>query len=138
MTRTSTKAFLDARGQCFQTMGASRFVDFAIVFCRIFKAPFPLLFTERSVFNVAQYFTEIVHKSGQNISAGFPLLLLVLFSACGGMRTGRNMPVMTPYFLALAYGILGKGGLFLAPPIEDCRTGLTGSSTRNRLYQFTA
>ncbi len=34
------------------------------------------------------------------------------------------------YFPVLAYGILGKGGLFVTPPIEDCLTGLTGSSTR--------
>ena len=27
-------------------------------------------------------------------------------------------------------GILGKGGLFVAPPLEDCLTGLTGSSTQ--------
>ncbi len=39
------------------------------------------------------------------------------------LRLRRNSHV-------LAYGILGKGGLFVAPPLEDCLTGLTGSSTR--------
>ncbi len=58
------------------------------------------------------------------------LLLLVVFSACGGIRTGSRMPVLTAYFPVLAKGILGKGGLFVTPPLEDCLTGLTGSSTR--------
>ncbi len=55
--------------------------------------------------------------------------LLVVFSACDGIRTGNSMPVLTAYFPVLAYGIMGKGGLFVAPPLEDCLTGLTGSST---------
>ena len=50
------------------------------------------------------------------------LLLLVEFSACGGIRTG-NIHV-------LAYGIFGKGELFVAPPLEDRFTGLTRSSTQ--------
>ncbi len=55
--------------------------------------------------------------------------MLVVLSACGGM------PVLTAYFpmkllMAMASGILGKGGLFVAPPLEDCLTGLTGSSTQ--------
>ena len=33
---------------------------------------------------------------------------LFAFSACGGMRTGKRMPVLTAYFPVLAYGILGK------------------------------
>ena len=40
------------------------------------------------------------------------------------------MPVLTAYFPMLAKGILGKGGLFVAQPLEDCLIGLTGSSTR--------
>ena len=56
-------------------------------------------------------------------------LLLVVFSACGGIRTGNGKPVLTVYFSVLACGILGKGGLFVAPPLEDCLNGQTGSST---------
>ena len=58
------------------------------------------------------------------------MLLLVVFYACGGIRTGNGMPVLTAYYPVLAYGILGKGELFVAPSLEDCLTGLTGSSTR--------
>ncbi len=50
-----------------------------------------------------------------------------MFSACGGLRTGKSLPVLTAYFPVLAYGILGKGGLFVAPPLEDYFTGLTGT-----------
>ena len=39
----------------------------------------------------------------------FKRLLLVEFSACGGLPTGRSMPVLTAYFPVLAFGILGKG-----------------------------
>ena len=39
------------------------------------------------------------------------------------------MAVLTAYSPVLASDILGKGGLFGAPPLEDCLTGLTGSST---------
>ena len=39
-----------------------------------------------------------------------------------------SMPVLTAYFPVLAYGISGKGGLFVAP--QDGLTGLTGSSIR--------
>ncbi len=35
-----------------------------------------------------------------------------------------------PYFTVLAYGILGKGRLFLTPSLEDCLTRLMGSSTQ--------
>ena len=45
------------------------------------------------------------------------------------IRTGSKLPVLTAYFPLSAYGILGKGGLFVAPQQEDCLTGLTGSST---------
>ncbi len=38
------------------------------------------------------------------------------------------MPVLTAYSPVLAYGILGKGGLFVTPPLEDCLNWLTGSS----------
>ena len=48
--------------------------------------------------------------------------LLVFFSACGGLRTGNSRSVLTAYFL-LTYVILGKGGLFVAPLLEDCLTG---------------
>ena len=44
--------------------------------------------------------------------------LWVVFSACGGIRTGGNKPV-------LVQGILGKGGLFVTLPLEDCPTGPT-------------
>ena len=33
-------------------------------------------------------------------------------------------------FSVLAYGILGKGGLFMVPPLDDCLIRITGSSTR--------
>ncbi len=52
------------------------------------------------------------------------VVLLVVFSACGGIRTGINLPVLTAYFPVLAEGILGKGGLFVTPPLEDCLNGL--------------
>ncbi len=56
----------------------------------------------------------------------------VLYLTCTGIRTGIRMklPVLTAYFPVLAYGILGKGGLLVAPHLEDFLTGLKGSSTR--------
>ena len=36
------------------------------------------------------------------------------------------------YFPVLAQDILGKGELLVAPPLADCLTGLTGSSTQGR------
>ena len=57
-------------------------------------------------------------------------MLFFVFSAFGGMRTGRKVPILTAYFAVQALGILAKGGLFVAPPLEDCLTGLNGSSTR--------
>ena len=56
--------------------------------------------------------------------------LLIMFSACDGMRIGCSMPVLTAYFPVLAQGILGKGWLFVTPPLEDCLTGRTGSSAQ--------
>ena len=58
------------------------------------------------------------------------MFLLIAFSACGGLRAGTGLPVLTAYFPVLAMGILGKGGLFVAPPLKDDLTGLTGSSTQ--------
>ncbi len=58
-------------------------------------------------------------------------LLFFVISACGGIRTGSNLPILTAYFPVLAYGILGKSGLFVAPPLEDRLTVLTGSSVQN-------
>ncbi len=46
-------------------------------------------------------------------------IVFFVFSACGGIRTGSKLPVLTAYFPVLACGILGKGGLFVAPPLED-------------------
>ena len=40
-----------------------------------------------------------------------------------------SMQVLTAYSPVLAYDIMGKGVLFVATPLEDCLTGLTGSST---------
>ena len=51
------------------------------------------------------------------------LLLLAVFSACGGMRTGSSMPFLAAYFPVLAYGTPGKGGPFMAPPREDALMG---------------
>ena len=59
----------------------------------------------------------------KNVSSVF---FFVTFSACGVMRTGSKQPVLTAYFPVLVYGILGKDGLFVAPPLEDCHIGLTG------------
>ena len=41
-------------------------------------------------------------------------LLLVVFSACGGIRTGSKLPVLTAYF-----------PVHLGEMVEDCLTGLT-------------
>ncbi len=41
----------------------------------------------------------------------------------------KSYVTLTAYFPMLAQGILGKGGLFVVPPLEDCLIGLTGSST---------
>ena len=49
-----------------------------------------------------------------------------MFSACGGKRTGDKLPVLTAYFPVLAEDILGKGGLFVAPPLDDRPTALMG------------
>ena len=56
------------------------------------------------------------------------VVLLVVFSARGGRRTDKR--VLTAYFPVPALGILGKGVLFVVPPLADCLTGLTGSSTQ--------
>ena len=64
--------------------------------------------------------------------AKFDALLLVVYSACCGIRTGRRLPLLTAYFPVLVYGILGRGALFVALPPKDGLTGLTGSSTRAR------
>ncbi len=56
--------------------------------------------------------------------------MLVVFSACGGIRTGISVLVLPAYFPVLAYGILGKGGLFVAPPFEDWANGLFYPSWR--------
>ena len=54
-----------------------------------------------------------------------------MFSACGGIRTGKApCQFLTAYFPVLAQGILGKGRLFVAPPLDCCLTGITGSSTQ--------
>ena len=37
--------------------------------------------------------------------------LIVVFSACGGIRTGKTLPALTILLSVLAYYILGKGGL---------------------------
>ncbi len=54
-------------------------------------------------------------------------ICFIVFSACGGIRTGNGMPVLAAYFPVLAYGILGKGGLFVALSLEDCLTGLSAA-----------
>ena len=45
--------------------------------------------------------------------------MLALFSACSGIRTSISMQVFIAYFPVLAYGILGKDVLFVAPILED-------------------
>ena len=54
--------------------------------------------------------------------------MLSMFSACGGIHTGSKLLVLTAYFPMLALGILGKVGLFVAPPLDNCLSGLMGSS----------
>ena len=58
------------------------------------------------------------------------LLALVVSSACGRKHTGSSVPFLTAYFPMLFQGILGEGGLFAVPPLEDYFTGLTDSSIR--------
>ena len=48
-----------------------------------------------------------------------------MFSACGGIRTGNIMSVLTAYFPMLALDVFDKGW------IVSGLTGLTGSSTRS-------
>ena len=50
--------------------------------------------------------------------------LLFEFSTCGGLRTNKRLSVLTAYCPVLAQGHLGKGGLFVTPPLEDCPTEL--------------
>ena len=64
------------------------------------------------------------------------LVAVVLYSACGGIRTDGKPPVLTAYFPFNGLGILGKGGLFMTPLEDDCLTGLTGSSTRVNHYLY--
>ena len=50
-----------------------------------------------------------------------PVYLLVVFSACGRIRTGRTMPVLTAYFPVcwhLKASIVG--GLLVTAPLENC------------------
>ncbi len=51
-------------------------------------------------------------------------MLLTVFSAYGGIRTSRN--TFASVLSRAGLGHLGKGGnaLFVAPPLEDCLTGL--------------
>ena len=37
---------------------------------------------------------------------------------------GSKLPILAAYFPVLALEILGKGELFVAPPLDDCLTGL--------------
>ncbi len=44
---------------------------------------------------------------------------LVVFSACGGIRTACYV-VLTTYVPTLSLGILGKGALFVTQPLQQC------------------
>ena len=47
-------------------------------------------------------------------------MLFVVFSAGGGIRTDGKLPVFTTNYPVLAYGIMLKGGKFVAQALEDC------------------
>ena len=49
-------------------------------------------------------------ESGATFREVIIIMIMAVFSACGGIRTG--MPVLTA---VMEEGILGKGGLFVAP-----------------------
>ena len=52
--------------------------------------------------------------------------VLLALSACSGIRTDRKLLVLTA-----GLGHPGKGWIvFVTPPLEDCLTGLTASSTQ--------
>ena len=79
-------------------------------------------------------------KSAQISFGGLKLASFFVFSACGGIRSGSKLPVLTAYFPVLAQGILGKGELIVTPPLEYRLTGLAGLfyPSWNRSYGFTA
>ena len=57
-------------------------------------------------------------------STGPALLLMVVFTACGGRRAGNNsMQILTAYF-----SVLVRVVFFVPPPLEDCLTGLVSST----------
>ena len=67
------------------------------------------------------------------IKLHFLLVLLVVFSACGGREIHtckKGIPVLSAYFPVLAYGKLGMGGLVVVTTIGDCHTRLMVSSTQ--------
>ena len=87
------------------------------------------------------FMNALLHLSGScranrlgrpaNMSRRRLTLLLVVFSACGGICTNRTLSPLTAYFLVLAWGTCrGKGGLFVAPRRLPCFTGLKNSSTQ--------
>ncbi len=46
------------------------------------------------------------------------------------LRRNTHWQDIASFDSLLSLGILGKGGLFVVPPLEDCLTGLTRSSTQ--------
>ena len=71
------------------------------------------------------------------------ILLLDVFYAWGGIRTGNKLPGLTAYTLPCwLMASWGKGGFFVAPPLEDCLTGLPALLSELEQvipnYQFTA
>ena len=58
------------------------------------------------------------------------IVVVFVFSTCGGVRTGSKQSVLTAYYVQLRASWERTHGLFVAPPLEDCLTGITSSSTR--------
>ena len=67
--------------------------------------------------SMTTYRVQSICATGQ-----LPQVMLVVVSACGGIRTDNSMPVL-PRFPMLAYVILGKGGLFVVPLLEVALLG---------------
>ncbi len=91
------------------------------------KALFEYIFYHENSMREAMELASQVSVISITQVLGFFFCLLVVFSACGGIRTGRRMPVLTAYFPVLAWGILGKGGLFVrlyrftVSSVADCQ-----------------
>ena len=76
-----------------------------------------------------------IHIASPTFSNGpFSPLLLIVFSACGGIRTGINMPVLTTYFPRAGLKWIVRGTTITRLSYRD--NGLFYPSL-NRLYRIT-